>query len=179
MQFINIGIVFVIGYRETASVEKHKYIQTGEIAISVNNESLASSPLGSCIAVVVYDKLKSIGGIAHILLPGKSLSKNKKEENKYAENAVSNLLKQMKENGSNSENLEFCLLGGANVLKRPDDSIAKNMCDSIRQIAERRHLNVKAASLGGLQRRNVVLDMELGKVRLSVGDDKERDFYVY
>ena len=81
--------------------------------------------LGSCIAVVAYDAKNRIGGIAHIMLFGKAPENKNQEENKYAENAISNLLLQMQKAGADKESMEFCLAGGANVLRRNDDTIAK------------------------------------------------------
>ncbi len=152
---------------------------TGKVEISANEIIIRALALGSCIAVVAYDAKNRIGGIAHIMLFGKAPENKNQEENKYAENAISNLLSQMQKAGADKDRMEFCLAGGANVLRRNDDTIAKKNCDSVRQIAKEKKLNVKAKSLGGTQRRRISLDITSGEVKLSVGDNKENMFYVF
>ena len=68
---------------------------TGKVEISKKDIVIRSLALGSCIAVVGYDAKNQIGSIAHIMLPGKSLENNKQEENKYAENTITNLLNEL------------------------------------------------------------------------------------
>ena len=152
---------------------------TGKLEISTNDIIIRSLALGSCIAVVAYDAKNRIGGIAHIMLFGKAPENKKQEENKYAENAISNLLSQMQKAGADREKMEFCLAGGANVLRRNDDTIAETNCNSVLQIVEEQKLNIKAKSLGGTQRRSISLDISSGKVNLSVGDNHENIFYVF
>jgi len=152
---------------------------TGKVEISTSDIIIRVLALGSCIAVVAYDAKNRIGGIAHIMLLGEAPENKKQEENKYAENAVSNLLLQMQKAGADKERMEFCLAGGANVLRRSDDTIAKKNCDSVLQIAKEQKLKVKAKSLGGTQRRRISLDITSGEVKLCVGDNKENIFYVF
>ncbi len=150
---------------------------TGELKISTGDNIVRALALGSCIAVVAYDAKNRVGGIAHIMLYGKAPDSKKDDENKYAENAISNLLSKMQESGADLEKMEFCLAGGANVLKINDDTIAKKNCDSVLQITKEKKLKVKAKSLGGTQRRKISLDIASGEVKLSIGDSKENIFY--
>jgi len=152
---------------------------TGKVEISTSDIIIRALALGSCIAVVAYDAKNRIGGIAHIMLFGKAPENKKQEENKYAENAISNLLLQMQKAGADKKKMEFCLAGGANVLRRNDDTIAKKNCNSVLQIMKEQKLKIKAKSLGGTQRRSISLDISSGKVNLSVGDNVENIFYVF
>ncbi len=152
---------------------------TGKVEISKSDIIIRALALGSCIAIVAYDAKNRIGGIAHIMLPEKAPENKKQEENKYTENAISNLLLQMQKSGADKEEMKFCLAGGANVLRRNDDSIAEKNCISVVQIVKEQKLKIKAKSLGGTQRRCISLDISSGKVNLSVGDNNENIFYVF
>ncbi|MEE8577340.1 MAG: hypothetical protein V3T31_08800, partial [candidate division Zixibacteria bacterium] len=57
-------------------------VDTGEVRVSSEPVILQSIALGSCIALVVYEREMKIGGIAHVMLPGKSPTL--KENTKYA-----------------------------------------------------------------------------------------------
>jgi len=126
---------------------------------------------------IAYDKTSKTGGIAHIMLPGKSPAKEKAEENKYAENAIKNLLDALKSLGSNKAGLEICLLGGANVLKKENDTIAENLVCSIFEIPEREKLSIKKTSLSGYERRTSKLNLYSGSVTFTLGDKGEEELF--
>jgi chemotaxis protein CheD len=164
---------------DSSKMNGTKYVLTGEIAVGLKDEIVASSPLGSCIAFVAYDTSTKIGGIAHAMLPGISPEGN---SNKYVVNAISNLLNLMKESGVLLNNIQVCLVGCANVLQRTDDTIAENMCKSVEQATKDKKVNIIAKSLGGVLRRSVSININTGKVYLSIGDGENVmfcDFNVY
>jgi len=57
--------------------QTEQLIATGHLAAGSQNGIISTSPLGSCVAVVAYDKTLKTGGIVHTMLPGKSPAKNK------------------------------------------------------------------------------------------------------
>ena len=154
----------------------NEFISTGCIATGSLDGFLTSSPLGSCVAVVAYDSTTKIGGLAHIMLPGKSPKGN---NNKYAENAITNLLDEFKNLGVPKTNIEICLVGGANVLRKESDNIANHLIISIFEIIENKKLNVAKSSLGGYERRTATLNLSTGVVNFTVGDSIENKLYQF
>ncbi|MBI9069164.1 MAG: hypothetical protein JEZ09_17845 [Salinivirgaceae bacterium] len=154
--------------------QTEKFVATGRLATGSQNGMISTSPLGSCVAVIAYDKTSKIGGIAHIMLPGNSPKDDKAEENKYAENAIENLLDELKKSGSKNANIEICLVGGANVLKKENDTIADNLIFSIFKIMKQKKLSIKKTSLGGYERRSATLNLSSGIVNYTVGDSTEK-----
>ncbi len=152
------------------------FVTTGRIATGSKEEILTSSPLGSCVAVIAYDKTTKIGGLAHVMLPGKSPKGN---DNKYAENAITNLIDELKDLGASKTNIEIGLVGGANVLRKENDSIADHLIISVYEILEKKKLNVIASSLGGYERRTAKLDLSSGIVNFTVGDSLEKELYQF
>lgn len=152
-------------------------VYTGKLKIYDKDVILKTSPLGSCVAVVAYDKTIKVGGVAHIMLPGKSPKEDKQEENNYAENAIENLLDELNKSGSKKGNIEICLIGGANVLKKENDTIADNLISSIFEIIEQKNLNIKKTSLGGYERRTAKLTLHSGIVTFIVGDEEEEELF--
>lgn len=143
------------------------FVSTGYLYTGNNKGLITSSPLGSCIALVAYDSSTKIGGLAHIMLPGKS---PKGDDNKYAENAIANLLKELKDRGAAKVNIETCLIGGANVLKNKNDTIGDLLIVSIFNNLKKERVVVAGTSLGGYERRTATLDLDLGVVHYTVGD---------
>lgn len=148
-------------------------MSTGQIDTCFKNGWIKTTPLGSCVAVIAYDKTTHIGGIAHIMLPGKSIKENKLEENKYAENAIANLFFNLNMLGALEHNIEVCLVGGANVLRREKDTIAENLIFCILEIIERKKIPIKKTSLGGYERRMAMLNIHSGVVTFTIGDKNE------
>lgn len=153
------------------------FVTTGSQITCSKKGIIKTSPLGSCVALIAYNKRTKTGGIAHIMLPGKAPTKDKTEENKYAQNAIDNLLKKLENLGNNKSTLEICLVGGANVLKRADDTIAVNLIFSIFKIIEQKKLSLKKSSLGGYERRTAKLFLHTGKVTFTRGDETETELF--
>ena len=153
-----------------------KFVSTGHIATGSKEGVFTSSPLGSCVAVVAYDSTTKIGGLAHIMLPGKSPKGN---NNKYAEDAITNLTDELKILGVSKKNIEICLIGGANVLRKENDNIADQLIISVYDILKKKKLNVMASSLGGYERRTAKLYLSLGIVNFTVGDSIEKKLYQF
>ena len=159
--------------------QRDKLVATGQIVSGIKTGLISTTPLGSCVAVIAYEKNAKIGGIAHIMLPGKSLNENKLEENKYAENAIENLLLELNHKGASKIKTEICLVGGANVLKRDNDTIADNLIFSIFEIVKQKKLTIKKTSLGGYERRTAKLNLDTGTVTYTIGDKKEEELFNY
>ena len=157
--------------------QAEQFVATGYMTTGSKNGVIRSTPLGSCVAVIAYDKTKKTGGMAHIMLPGKSPTKDKAEENKYAENAIANLLDALKSLGSNKANIDICLVGGANVLRKENETIADNLILNIIEILEQEKLSINATSLGGYERRTAKLCLHSGRVTFTHGDKSEAELF--
>ena len=155
------------------------YVSPGEIVISSQNGLLISSPLGSCVAVIAYDKITKSGGMTHVMLPGKSSGKSTRSNNKYADDAINNLLYLLHKQGASSKNIEICLAGGANVLKRPDDTIAKDVVDSVLNFIKEKKLIIRATALGGFERRTASLNTEKEIACYTVGDSSKKTLWKF
>lgn len=148
------------------------YAMTGEVEAGDKDTILKSGAIGSCIVITAYDKHNLFGAMAHIMLPGKAPENKNTQKTKYTKDAIDELINLLKLNGA-TENIEVCLAGGANVLKRKDDNIAQNIIDSVLENLKNMNIEILAKSLGGTTRRSVSLDVETGCVYITVGDGTE------
>jgi chemotaxis protein CheD len=91
------------------------------ITVGVAQMRYSSSPailrtiLGSCVGICIYDRVKKIGGMAHILLP-QNLKRGQNQE-KYADTAIPLLVNELKKSGAKIENLSAKIAGGASMFK--------------------------------------------------------------
>jgi chemotaxis protein CheD len=151
-----------------------QYVNTGEVCSGGIETILNSGAIGSCVVITAFDSEKKIGAMAHILLPESAPSKNQMNASKYAANALEELLSQMKSFNVKTENLEICLIGGANVLKRENDNIGKNNLISVKNLLREKQLRIKAETTGGFERRTAIFDIETGCIYYTVGDSGQK-----
>ncbi|MDY0104045.1 MAG: chemotaxis protein CheD [Lentimicrobium sp.] len=154
-----------------------QYVNTGEVSSGGIETILNSGAIGSCVVITAFDSKKKMGAMAHIMLPGRASSKNQVNATRYAANALEELLRQMKNRDVNTEDLEICLVGGANVLKRENDIIGEDNLNSIKKWLTEEQFKIKAESIGGFERRTVIFDVEMGSNFLTVGDSKQETLW--
>ena len=130
-------------------------VDTGMIRVGGENIVLRSNSIGSCIVLVTYDPEVKIGGMAHIMLPGKAPDNYSGIKTRYAEEGIERLLSDMGKTGSRPENIRACMVGGANVLRREDDTIADENIKSTTDILTARNIPIEARSVGGYERRTI------------------------
>jgi len=80
-----------------------------------NNPVVLRTILGSCVGICIYDRIKKIGGLAHVLLP-KDTSAGQTPE-KYADTAIPLLLQRLLKEGAKREHLSAKIAGGASMFK--------------------------------------------------------------
>lgn len=148
-------------------------VLTGEVRVLANKGELVTTAVGSCIAVAAFDRPMHLGGLAHIMLPGKAPA-NTPDLLRYAENAFEELLRKMESMGSRKNDVQLCIAGGANVLEKPDDTICELNIASVTQTARRHGLMILARSLRGIQRRRIRFDVADGSVYCTLSDEPER-----
>jgi chemotaxis protein CheD len=149
-------------------------VQTGEVKTGNAGMILIASAIGSCMAVVAIDAEKLVGGIAHIMLPGKAPSGDTESPiTRYAENGFHKLLDLVYGKGARKEELTICLAGAANVLMDANDTICRENIDSVLRLCGFFGFAVKARSLGGFLRRKITLDIENCRVLCAIGDRPE------
>jgi len=113
-------------------------------------QSIITTGLGSCVGVCIWDPVTKIGGLAHIMLPDSTSSKNVTNKAKYADTGVMLLIDELVKAGANKSRLVAKIAGGAQMFNFPGQS-------SIMKIGERNTEAVKKA-------------LQEGKVRLLAED---------
>lgn len=148
-------------------------IKTGEAGVLAGCGELATTAVGSCVAVAAFDKTNRAGGLAHVMLPGRAPA-NAPDSLRYADDAMDELLRMMDRTGSRKKDIQLCIAGGANVLDRPDDTICELNIASVTSAARRHGLLILARSLRGRERRRIRFELESGSVYCALGDGPEK-----
>jgi len=91
------------------------------INVGVAQVKIASGPavlrtiLGSCVGICIFDRIKKIGGLAHILLPVDTSNGTAIE--KFAETAIPHMVQMLLKEGAKKEFLSAKIAGGASMFK--------------------------------------------------------------
>ncbi len=86
----------------------------GEFAVVGDDESIGfKTLLGSCVAIMFYDKNLKIKGMNHFLLPA---TNNTNEDMKYGLYSVEAMLNEMYKLGCRKENMAAKISGGADIM---------------------------------------------------------------
>ena len=149
-------------------------VNTGEVKACQEEEILKSSAIGSCVVITACDSKKKAGAMAHVMLPGKSPKESSSDRTRYAADAIDTMIKELISLGANRDDIEICLVGGANVLKRSDDTIGKDNIESVLELSRKNRLKIRAKAVGGTVRRSVSFDVENGSVSYAEADESEK-----
>lgn len=143
-------------------------VNTGEVKMGGPTQTLTCRALGSCIAVVLVDPVLNIGGIAHIMLPGKAKPTRDIYTLRYAENGIAHLLQEFYKMGGQQP--LACIAGAANVLRRADDKICQLNIESVTKTLYHFNIPILKESLGGMERRSITYVVSKSKVYFTIGD---------
>lgn len=142
----------------------------GEIRVAKSPEIISTFGIGSCVAVCLYDRVRKIGGLAHIMSPSsKGADKKGINMNRFADVAIPNMLEEMTNLGCRKENIAAIIVGGANMFRRIPEIllIGKKNLESVRRILKGMGIRIIGEDTGGNSGRNLWFDTSNGSVVVS------------
>ena len=157
-----------------------------EIRVGIADSAIVSSPdrlitmgLGSCIGIAIYDRVKKIAGLVHIMLPDSKQFKNIVNPLKYADLGIESLVNQMIDNGCRKENMTAKIAGGASMFNFPDkkiiSDIGKRNSLAVVEIINKLSIPIIGQEVGGNKGRTIIFESEDGSVLIkSFGSDIKR-----
>lgn len=162
-------------------------VGVAELRTSTNSDVLASFGLGSCVAVAMFDPLKGIGGLAHVMLPESHGKDSEESPGKFADTAVQRLLEWLVDMGARRRNLKCKIVGGAQMFELPGSArrpkvpgaaegkhIGARNVDSVKRALEEIGIPLVAEDTGGNYGRTVRFDSSSGEVEISsIGYEKK------
>jgi len=149
-------------------------MQPGMIIVGMADLNVAASPgilttigLGSCVGVALYDGVKKIAGLAHIMLPDSKLIKNNSNAAKFADTAIVKLLGDMARIGARPEFVKAKIAGGAQMFAFDSTSDAMRIGDknveATRKVLAGLGIPIIAADTGATYGRTVEIHAEDGQ----------------
>jgi len=91
-------------------------VRVADYSVRKGPHVLATIGLGSCVAIALYDREAKVGGLAHILLPSPSMSRETSNPAKFPQTIVPLMLEEMRRLGSQPmARISAKIVGGASM----------------------------------------------------------------
>jgi chemotaxis protein CheD len=149
------------------------------ISVAIGKWAVAAAPvklrtlLGSCVGVILHDRVARLGGLAHIVLPDSRGSTD--HLGKFADTAIPALIFDMERQVQvkSRSRLVAKLVGGANMFSNsgkanPAMNVGQMNQQAVERILEELRIPILARDLGGGSGRHLTLDTASGIVAIKV-----------
>lgn len=138
--------------------------------VSDDDSTVLTSILGSCVAACIFDPVAKVGGMNHILLPGKADDDIDARAGMYGANLMELLLNDLFKMGATKRSLEVKLFGGSRMGMSALETGKRNI-EFIQEFIRNEGLKVVSESLGGSQGRRVEFHPATGRSRQRLLDE--------
>lgn len=158
-------------------VPTNYYLKPGYIYVP-SEHTIVSTVLGSCVAIILWDRKRKTGGINHFQLP--AFPKNERPTARYGDASTVMLIRMMIRDGSKKKNLEAQVFGGAYNQVISSKDIGKQNVRVARRVLARNGIRVVSEDIGGERGRKVIFDSAKNEVAvLKVDRLRKGDWHPY
>ena len=146
----------------------------GVADMKVSNSSediLVTHALGSCIGVIIYDPVATVGGLLHYMLPESKLDEVKAKKNPYmfGDSGIPLLFKHTYKLGAKKNRMKVIVAGGSQILDTKGlFNIGKRNHTVVRKMFWKNNIMVDFEDVGGSVNRTLKLEMKTGQAWLKV-----------
>lgn len=149
-------------------------VKIADFVLQRESGLLVTVGLGSCVGVVIYDPIKKIGGMAHILLADSGLT-NSPSQNlmKYADTALPMMLDKMLREGAMPNRLAAKIAGGGQLFDYniiggiSEFSVGEKNILAVKKTLNKLRIPLLGEDVGGNFGRTMKLFLDSGKVEVT------------
>lgn len=134
-----------------------------------SNAEIVTYSLGSCLGLTVFDPVKKIGGLLHLMLPDSKIdpAKGASMPFMFVDTGVPRLFHAAYNLGADRSRLVVKVAGGAQLLDQQGIfNIGHRNFTALKNLLAQNGLSLHAADVGGLTSRTLRLDLSNGSVTL-------------
>jgi chemotaxis protein CheD len=148
-----------------------------DLRVTADRDSmLVTYALGSCIAVLVHDPIRQVGGMIHYMLPLSSITPEKSREKPamFADTGVPMLFERMYALSCRKSDLVVRVAGGANISDEHGVfEIGKRNYVILRKLLWKAGVAIAGEAVGGAVSRTVKLFVGSGRTTLRTSDSRD------
>jgi chemotaxis protein CheD len=126
--------------------------------------------LGSCVAITLYDSVTRVGGLAHVLLPSETMSRDRSNPAKFPTTVVPLVLQEMQRLGAVLARVRAKIAGGASMFGNLSASgginIGERNVAAVREVLAKQRIEIVAEDTGSDHGRSVYFYLADGRVEV-------------
>lgn len=146
-----------------------QHVRIAHYAVARGSGRLVTIGLGSCVAIAMHDGKFRVAGLAHILLPDPSLSREVDQPARFATTAVPLLADAMRQLGARGE-LVAKIAGGASLfgamLTGTGGQVGARNVAAAKASLAKAGIQLLGEETGGVAGRSVTLDVNTGALHV-------------
>jgi chemotaxis protein CheD len=144
-------------------------VRVADYAVAATG-TISTIGLGSCVAIALYDATAGVGGLAHVLLPSETMSRDRSNPAKFPSTAVPLLVSEMTKLGARRERIQAKIAGGASIfgalIPANGVNIGERNVIAAREVLARLEVPIVAEDTGSDYGRTVFLHLEDGRLEV-------------
>ncbi|HHV10224.1 MAG TPA: chemotaxis protein CheD [Clostridiales bacterium] len=146
--------------------------------VCVSPNAITTLGLGSCVGIVLYDPVRKIAGMVHVMLPDSTKIINNSNKAKFADTGIDLLISQMLAIGADRRNLVAKIAGGAQMFAFGANSdmmrIGDRNVEATKSKLKQLGISLKAEDTGANYGRTIEFYPDNGMLLIkSVGKEKK------
>ena len=142
-----------------------------DLNVARRGEVIVTYALGSCVGICIYDGVRKVAGLSHIMLPssvGFNMSGN--QVYKFADTAIPKLIEKMEAAGAKKICMKAKIAGGAQMFPSVNNSSISNIGDrntvAVKQLLRQLNIQIVAEDTGKNYGRTLYFDSADGTMRI-------------
>ena len=144
-------------------------VHVADYAVATSG-TISTVGLGSCVAIILYDPVAKVGGLAHVLLPTEAMSRDRSNPAKFPTTVLPILLDRMRDLGAIGNRVRAKIVGGAsmfgNLIPPGGVNIGERNVVAVRQVLAGAKIPIVAEDTGSDYGRSVYLNVADGAVEV-------------
>ncbi|MGE7917883.1 chemotaxis protein CheD [Viridibacillus sp. NPDC093762] len=142
--------------------------------------TIRTSGLGSCVGVVLYDELKGVAGLIHVMLPDSQLGRTDSiNVAKFADTGIPAMVNQLKQDGIQPFRLKAKIAGGAQMFQftssRDSMRIGPRNVEAVKLQLKKLSIPLIAEDTGGSSGRTIEFDLQTTKLNIRTVNQGVKD----
>ena len=144
-------------------------VHVADFAVATSG-TISTIGLGSCVAIILHDPVAKVGGLAHVLLPTESMSRDRSNPAKFPATVLPILVGKMTTLGAIEQRMRAKIVGGAsmfsNLIPAGGINIGERNVIAVREVLAVAKIPIVAEDTGSDYGRSVYLNVANGAVEV-------------
>ncbi|WP_368654838.1 chemotaxis protein CheD [Ornithinibacillus sp. 4-3] len=162
-----------------SSVSTIVKVGISDLNIVKSPNTIRTSGLGSCVGAVIYDLQQQIAGLAHVMLPDSTQTKQTPINlHKYADTAIPELVELLLKNGARKFALKAKIAGGAQMFSFGSNSevmrVGPRNAEAVQKAIKAYQIPIVASDIGGNSGRTIEFSPDTGKLKIKTVNHGEQ-----